>query len=337
MDVPVFNTIADGQRAEALFNDPNIYGPFLVAVSLLLLQELIEPRLLRRWGRPLLALLTALVSIGWFLSYSRGAWLNFGVALAVFLVLLPLRRGGATRALVLVLVVIAGAGTTVATVVLTGQSDLPRGAGEVPELRHRALRRPAARHRAGRDAPDRHRAGAVRGRVAGVRALDLRPRGRRAGLRSASCSCSCCSWHAAGGDQQRRSGADTAGIGSLGLARGLVRDARELVRHRHAALAPPVAVRGPDLGRARSRRRRSLRCRREPACAAPCSTATPRRGRRRDAADGGGVEPVEHLARVEDRVQREAVEAGDEQHVVQCPRQARVSAMPRIGAESTST
>jgi O-antigen ligase len=122
MDVPIFNTIADGQRAEGLFDDPNIYGPFLVAVSLLLLQELIEPRLLRRWGRPLLALLTAIVSIGWFLSYSRAAWLNYGVALAVFLVLLPLRRGGATRALVLVLVVIAGAGTTVATVVLTGQS-----------------------------------------------------------------------------------------------------------------------------------------------------------------------------------------------------------------------
>ncbi len=122
MNVPVFNTIADGQRAEGLFDDPNIYGPFLVAISLLLLQELIEPRLLKRWGRPLIALLTAIVTIGWFLSYSRAAWLNYAVALAVLLVLLPLRRGGATRALVLLLVVIAGAGTTVTTVVLTGQS-----------------------------------------------------------------------------------------------------------------------------------------------------------------------------------------------------------------------
>jgi O-antigen ligase len=122
MNVPVFNTIADGQRAQALFDDPNIYGPFLVAVSLLLLQELVEPRLLRRWGRPLLTLLTAIVTVGMFLSYSRAAWLNWGVAVAVLLGMLPLRRGGATRALALVLVVVAGVGTIAATVVLTGQA-----------------------------------------------------------------------------------------------------------------------------------------------------------------------------------------------------------------------
>ena len=120
--VPIFDLKADHLRAEGLFDDPNIYGPFVVAVSLLLLQELLEPRVLR-WGRPTLAVLLAITTVGAFLSYSRAAWLNWGVGVAVLLVMLPLRRGGATRALVLILVVVAVVGATAATVVLTGQAS----------------------------------------------------------------------------------------------------------------------------------------------------------------------------------------------------------------------
>ncbi len=120
--VPIFDLVADHQRAEGLFHDPNIYGPFVVAVSLLLLQEVLEPRVLR-WGRPTLTVLLAITTIGAFLSYSRAAWLNWGVGVVVLLAMLPLRRGGATRALVLVLVVVAGAGATAATVVATGQAS----------------------------------------------------------------------------------------------------------------------------------------------------------------------------------------------------------------------
>ncbi len=232
----------NGQRAEALFDDPNIYGPFLVAVSLLLLQELIEPRLLRRWGRPLLAPLTAIVTIGWFLSYSRAAWLNYAVALAVFLALLPLRRG-ATRALVLVLVVIAGAGTTVATVVLTGQSTF---------VQERAQKQSYDTDRFGAqrlgievagDAAARHRAGSVRGRVARIRALDLHPRRRRAGLHRLPARDRAVRRHPAGGDQQRLMGQETAGRspGLLAIWCGTLANS---VFDPHIALAPPVRVRG---------------------------------------------------------------------------------------------
>jgi hypothetical protein len=60
--VPVFDLVADHQRVEGLFHDPNIYGPFVVAVSLLLLQEVLEPRVLR-WGRPTLTFLLILVVV----------------------------------------------------------------------------------------------------------------------------------------------------------------------------------------------------------------------------------------------------------------------------------
>jgi O-antigen ligase len=120
--VPVFDSVADHQRAEALFDDPNIYGPFLVAVLILLLQELLEPRLLKRWGRPLLALLLGIVTIGAFFSYSRAAWLNAAVGIVVLLALMPLRKGGMTRALVLMMVLAVGLVATLATVELTGQA-----------------------------------------------------------------------------------------------------------------------------------------------------------------------------------------------------------------------
>ena len=120
--VPVFDTVSDGFRATGLFDDANIYGPFVVAVSLLLLQELLDPRVVN-WGRPTLTLLLAIVTIGSFLSYSRAAWLNWVVGVTVLLAVLPLRRGGSTRALVLILVVLAGVGAVTATVILTGQVD----------------------------------------------------------------------------------------------------------------------------------------------------------------------------------------------------------------------
>ena len=109
-------------RATALFDDPNIYGPFLVATSLLLLQELLDPRVLR-WRRPTIGFLFALITIGSFLSYSRAAWLNWVVGIVVFLAVMPLRRGGTGRALVLMLVVLIGIAATAATVVLSGQAE----------------------------------------------------------------------------------------------------------------------------------------------------------------------------------------------------------------------
>ena len=120
--VPIFSDVGDRQRAIALFDDPNIYGPFLVSMSLLLLQELIDPRVLN-WRRPTIATVFAIVTIGAFLSYSRAAWLNWVVGIAVFMFVMPLRRGGTGRALILSLVVLTGIGVTGVTVVATGQTE----------------------------------------------------------------------------------------------------------------------------------------------------------------------------------------------------------------------
>jgi O-antigen ligase len=122
MHVPLFSDVSDSQRAIALFDDPNIYGPFLVSISLLMLQELIEPRV-TGWRRPTIATLFAIITIGAFLSYSRAAWLNWAVGIAVFLFVMPLRRGGTGRALVMLLVVLTGIGVTAFTVVATGQTE----------------------------------------------------------------------------------------------------------------------------------------------------------------------------------------------------------------------
>lgn len=113
--------LLDG-RAEALFKDPNVFGPFLVPACLLLIEEVVTPRLLpgRRFWKVAGVLLLAL-GVLW--SYSRGAWLNLGVGVIVMLVVLLLRRGNArTTARVLGLLfvaVIVGS----ATVAITGSGS----------------------------------------------------------------------------------------------------------------------------------------------------------------------------------------------------------------------
>lgn len=98
---------ASGQRAKALFEDPNVYGPFLVPISLILIEEILTPRLLRMRTSTKLVLLLILM-IGLFLSYSRGAWVNFALAVITMLSLIALRRGGARRALTLLVILVLG-------------------------------------------------------------------------------------------------------------------------------------------------------------------------------------------------------------------------------------
>jgi O-antigen ligase len=116
---PFASEMSDGERAYALFDDPNIYGPFLCAVEIVLLQELLEPRLLRI-GWMLKTLLLAIITVGAFVSYSRAAWLNYAVGVAVLLAVLPLRRGGVVKALTLLSVLLIGVAGIVGTVVVTG-------------------------------------------------------------------------------------------------------------------------------------------------------------------------------------------------------------------------
>ena len=171
--------VAYGTRATGFFQDPNVFGPFLIPAALIMLEEVITPRLLRL-GRPLSALLFAILTIGILLSYSRAAWLNLVVGVLLMVLLHALRGGGRTlqpddrRARGRGLRAGGRAG-------LHGRLRVPGGARPAAVLRCPALRR--AGHR------DGHRGGESAGRGPGsapepavpVAAQRLRARARRAG------------------------------------------------------------------------------------------------------------------------------------------------------------
>ncbi len=76
-----------GIRAEGFFKDPNVFGPFLVPLVVLLLDEILRPRLFPKYDLLKLMGIVAF-GIGVFLSFSRGAWLNLAIALLVYFLLL---------------------------------------------------------------------------------------------------------------------------------------------------------------------------------------------------------------------------------------------------------
>jgi O-antigen ligase len=94
-----------GQRARAFFDDVNVFGPFMVPILLIVLEETLEPRLLR-WRRPLILSVLLVLAAGILFSYSRAAWLNAVVAIIVFFGVLSVRRGGSRRLVPLVLILI---------------------------------------------------------------------------------------------------------------------------------------------------------------------------------------------------------------------------------------
>jgi O-antigen ligase len=95
-----------GPRAQGLFKDPNVFGPFLVPAALVLMEETVGPRLFRLRLATKLGLLS-IVSLGVLFSFSRAAWLNFAVGTIVLLGVLALRRGGARKAMGLLAVTLA--------------------------------------------------------------------------------------------------------------------------------------------------------------------------------------------------------------------------------------
>jgi O-antigen ligase len=108
---------AGGLRARALFEDPNVFGPFLVPAALLLIAERARPRLFT--PRPALITTTIVVLVlGVVLSYSRAAWVNLAVGVGVLAFVLAKGRGGLRRALATV-VAVAIAGTAAVAVVQT--------------------------------------------------------------------------------------------------------------------------------------------------------------------------------------------------------------------------
>jgi O-Antigen ligase len=112
----------DGYRARAFFEDPNVFGPFLVPAVVILLEELLRPRLFAR--RPTVTSVCLLVvGTGILFSYSRAAWLNLAVAIAVLAFLGARGRGGARRTLRLAAAWILAAAAAVALVQATGSAD----------------------------------------------------------------------------------------------------------------------------------------------------------------------------------------------------------------------
>jgi O-antigen ligase len=108
-----------GDRAKGLFKDPNVFGPFLIPAALLLVEELITPRLLTV-GRIVKSLLLGVLVLGIFMSYSRAAWVSLLFGGFVLIAIHMLRPRFARRApLVLVLVAVLAA-VVVGGIVATG-------------------------------------------------------------------------------------------------------------------------------------------------------------------------------------------------------------------------
>ena len=109
-------------RAEGLFKDPNVFGPFLIPALLILLEEIATPRLLAG-PRGLKLAGVILLALGVLFSYSRAAWLNLGVALVVMLAVLLLRRRSARTTARLLAVLFVAAVSGAAAITITGSSS----------------------------------------------------------------------------------------------------------------------------------------------------------------------------------------------------------------------
>jgi O-antigen ligase len=88
-------------RAKGAFQDPNVFGPFLVAPSLYLMYGLLSGRLI---GAPLKVIGVLILALAVFLSFSRAAWALylFSVIALIFVMLLK-ERTGAFRLKILIL------------------------------------------------------------------------------------------------------------------------------------------------------------------------------------------------------------------------------------------
>ena len=119
--LPGAELLTESDRSRALFQDPNVFGPFLIPPALILIEEIIRPRLLSA-RLATKAVLLAILLVGILFSYSRGAWLNLGLALVVLGLILSL-RGGARTAATLVAVTATTAAIIASVVVATGSGD----------------------------------------------------------------------------------------------------------------------------------------------------------------------------------------------------------------------
>jgi O-antigen ligase len=109
-------------RVQALFKDPNVFGPFLVPAVLILMEETLTPRLFG-FRRVLKGLLLLLLTLGLIFSYSRGAWANLAVGVGMVLVVMALRRGGGRKVLLALTLALVAAVLVAGAVSLSGSGD----------------------------------------------------------------------------------------------------------------------------------------------------------------------------------------------------------------------
>jgi hypothetical protein len=117
-------SVDKGERASAFFKDPNTFGPFLVPIAVILLEQHIarrKPRLLRMRAWSTWACLLAL-TLGVLFSYSRAAWANYVIAIVVMLAASSVRRRGARRAVRALVSLLLVGGITV--VILSASGSL---------------------------------------------------------------------------------------------------------------------------------------------------------------------------------------------------------------------
>jgi O-antigen ligase len=120
---PGAQALLEDGRVRAFFQDPNVFGPFLVPAALILIEELLSPRVLRA-GRLLKSIALVALTLGVLFSFSRGAWLNLALGAAVVFVVLALRRGGARRAMAFLGVGLCVAALVGGAVAVSGSSGL---------------------------------------------------------------------------------------------------------------------------------------------------------------------------------------------------------------------
>ena len=119
---PGAEAFVDGPRAQGLFKDPNVFGPFLVPALLILMEETVAPRLLRI-GLAAKLFLLSILTVGVVFSFSRAAWLNLVLGAVVLLVVLAVRRGGSRRAMTLFLVTLVAGSALLGVITATSSLD----------------------------------------------------------------------------------------------------------------------------------------------------------------------------------------------------------------------
>ena len=110
------------ERAAGLFQDPNVYGPFLCPIILILIAELIRPTLLRI-PRKFMAVALAVLLVGLLFSYSRGDWINLAAGILIMFAVTTMRRGGGRQAAALTTALVLAAIVVLGVVSVTGSLD----------------------------------------------------------------------------------------------------------------------------------------------------------------------------------------------------------------------